>query len=58
MKQLNLTNYFNMLFWNNPEYLFIGEAPGKDGCVLTGVTFSSERSAIVIWGSVETLSCP
>ncbi|MGO4697463.1 uracil-DNA glycosylase [Paenibacillus sp. 2TAB26] len=43
MKQRNLTHYFNILFWNNPEHLFIGEAPGRDGCVLTGVPFSSER---------------
>lgn len=82
-KRRNLMHYFNMLFWNKPEHLFIGEAPGRDGCVRTGIPFTSERlirrgqfakhltgarfvvkggqperSATVIWGSVETLSRP
>lgn len=82
-KRRNLMHYFNQLFWNKPENMFIGEAPGKDGCVRTGIPFTSERlinrgqfqkhlpgasfivdgdraerSATVIWGSVEILSSP
>lgn len=83
MRYRNLLHYFNMLFWHKPEHIFIGEAPGKDGCVCTGIPFTSERlirrgqfkdympgscfvveenqterSATVIWGSVETLGSP
>lgn len=42
-KQLNLIKYFNALFWNKPDYMFIGEAPGLDGCVKTGIPFTSEK---------------
>ncbi|WP_186320370.1 uracil-DNA glycosylase [Paenibacillus sp. Y412MC10] len=83
MKHRNLLHYFNMLFWHKPEHMFIGEAPGKDGCVRTGIPFTSERlirrgqfkkhmphvrfvvegnqterSATVIWKSIETLANP
>ncbi|WP_151736721.1 uracil-DNA glycosylase [Paenibacillus tengchongensis] len=43
VKRLNLMHYFNLLFWNKPEVLLIGEAPGKDGCAITGIPFTSER---------------
>ncbi|MGG0940494.1 uracil-DNA glycosylase [Brevibacillus centrosporus] len=42
-KQLNLIQYFRALFWLKPDVLMIGEATGLDGCVRTGIPFTSER---------------
>lgn len=38
----NPADYFNEIFWNKPKYLFVGEAPGINGCALTGIPFTSE----------------
>jgi hypothetical protein len=43
MRRLNLIKYFKALFWINPDWMFIGEAPGIHGCVKTGIPFTSER---------------
>ncbi|MDF2713404.1 MAG: hypothetical protein K0R28_329, partial [Paenibacillus sp.] len=40
MKHRSLLHYFNMLLWKKIEYMFIGEAPGKDGCERTGIPFT------------------
>jgi hypothetical protein len=43
LRRTNLAKYFRALFWIKPRIMFIGEAPGINGCALTGVPFSSER---------------
>lgn len=43
MRRQNLINYFKVIYWMNPEWMFIGEAPGIHGCVKTGIPFTSER---------------
>jgi uracil-DNA glycosylase len=38
----NLKQYLNYIYSLNPEYIFVGEAPGYNGCRITGVPFTDE----------------
>lgn len=38
----NLLRYLMQMYKLRPKVLLVGEAPGKDGCALTGVPFTSE----------------
>ena len=38
----NLFNYFEKMIKVNPKILLVGEAPGYNGCRLTGIPFTSE----------------
>ena len=42
VKRENLRYYLNEMQRLNPQSLFIGEAPGRLGCFLTGVPFTDE----------------
>src|ERR1039458_7958742 len=39
--KINLLFYLTHMKEKNPNTLLIGEAPGKDGCALTGIPFTS-----------------
>lgn len=38
----NLRLYLNYINKQKPKYLFVGEAPGYNGCRITGIPFTSE----------------
>ncbi len=38
----NLLRYLYQMSKINPKVLLVGEAPGKDGCAITGIPFTSE----------------
>jgi hypothetical protein len=38
----NLKKYLEHIYSLNPEYIFIGEAPGYNGCRITGIPFTDE----------------
>ncbi len=38
----NLFRYLYQMSKLNPKVLLVGEAPGKDGCAITGIPFTSE----------------
>lgn len=42
----NLTQYLDHLYENRPPFMMVGEAPGKHGCLKTGLPFTSERATI------------
>lgn len=39
----NLRLYLNKMFELKPKYMIVGEAPGYNGCRLTGIPFTSEE---------------
>ena len=41
-KRRNLFNYFEKMLKINPKVMLVGEAPGYNGCRLTGIPFTSE----------------
>ena len=40
--RMNLLVYLKQMKEKKPKTLLIGEAPGKDGCAITGIPFTSE----------------
>jgi len=38
----NLKLYLEYIYKRKPKYLFVGEAPGYNGCRITGIPFTSE----------------
>ena len=42
----NLLRYLMQMYKLHPKILLVGEAPGKDGCALTGIPFTSEYQII------------
>ncbi|MBI4945289.1 MAG: uracil-DNA glycosylase [Bacteroidetes bacterium] len=41
--RMNLLVYLTQMKEKKPKTLFVGEAPGKDGCAITGIPFTSEN---------------
>ena len=42
-KKNNLRIYLEEMMKTDPKILFVGEAPGCDGCAITGIPFTDER---------------
>ena len=47
----NLRLYLNYLYKLSPKYIFIGEAPGYNGCKITGIPFTSEYILNIDFGN-------
>ena len=45
-RRKNLLYYLEMIKEINPTHLFVGEAPGRYGCYLTGIPFTDEHTLV------------
>ena len=43
LQRTNLVIYLNYYVENPPDCLFVGEAPGRRGCAITGIPFADEH---------------
>jgi hypothetical protein len=46
VRRENLRFYLNEMKRIDPKYIFIGEAPGRWGCFLTGIPFTDENTMV------------
>lgn len=46
VRRENLCFYLNEMKRIDPKYIFIGEAPGRWGCFLTGIPFTDENTMV------------